>query len=442
MINISQLLLEILIILSVEFKQTYKMNKKQKLEKNPYRLTQDVIDNLDFDTNILKNQNIEKIDDSEPLEVQEAAARGYVLFYLPNLYNNVDIDKPNMYTNAIRACDYNKLANILMYVGKIEMGTHHEQIDTLKNLSDEIAKTDPSMENGALPYVKNITKSIEALGIVEDHSPITTNAISFDVIREYTFNELNLLVEAKPVTYGLYSFYSQIADPNLITEIRSKLNDTDYARIQYTLSQLRDTLLFKPDRAYFRLLNIINIYMLHLMLVSISHPVKNQSEQNLHHHYVANILDTTIRSRQCDAWYRASPHVRHLMVDIKVNYHPQLTRLMQGTAKDRFEKFIQQLNSSGNRMKHKTTYENYLQLLDKSKITVTNPLDGTSDSYYYIDHTFLTNLLQIEAFQSLTEDLSELKAKLKTEISKSEKTSTDNPTTTGKTDENEDNMME
>lgn len=179
---------------------------------------------------------------------------------------------------------------------KIEIGTHRDQITLLEEMSKIILDSDPRIESLGLNYIPSITDAIESIGVKEDHTPLTTNGISFDVIRKYEYDSKNILVSATPTPYENYIFYSQIQNPDLVNYIRLQYNDTDYFRFQYALSQLHETLCFTPERSYFKLINIINLYIFHILLASLSNPVEHYSANNLYQHYLSNIFDTTIRS--------------------------------------------------------------------------------------------------------------------------------------------------
>lgn len=351
----------------------------------------------DVKSDISDNLTAESLDKEEIYKI-EVIQRNYVLFKLPTLYNNIDVDKPNVHTDSIRACKYEDLINLIDYIEIIEKGNQRQQIQLIKTLTNKIIEEDPRINKIGLQFIDILIHGIEQIGIEENHISIKTNGICFDAICKYEFDDDNLLTNVTYLNYEQYTCYSQIKDPSLITQIRNYYNDTDYARIQYALIMFRDTLLFTTDRSYTRILNLINLYLFHILLVTISNPVKNLSANNLLHHYIGNIFDTIIRSRHYDAWFKAI-ETPHMIMDIKNNYHQSISNMLVGSAKDRFEQFISNISQLSPKIKNITKFDKYIEILNKMIIK------NDDNYYYYIDESLLPSIFKTETFNLLQNEL-------------------------------------
>lgn len=345
--------------------------------------------------------------DFEPVEPSEVNNYGVVIS-IPLIYVNTDeINGTDQITPNYRVINYDILESLVKTAIHINTAKRDEQIEICDLLIKDIITKSGSNSNSKdleaiVEFLKASVKICKDLDIEEDYTDVTTQGLSFDVIRQYVVDDdTKILKSAEPITIDGIQLYSQISQnkDNLggyieyVNHIRQQTNDTDFNRIQLYLSTFEKTLTFTPGFVYSHTVKLINLSLFYLCVMCSSRPVKNWCSNDIKGNLLGYIVDVVFRSRVIQAWQK-DPKTKKLLADMIRNYDDR-NHIIQ----------FCQLNSSRDRAQYFTTilknkpdlkalvaqlnYDSYMEILQTVKYSINN------QEYYLFNSNIITSLAVI-----------------------------------------------
>lgn len=287
----------------------------------------------------------------------------YVVFNLPKIYVSASPDhEDNSYQN-IRAMKYDKLIHFMTkYQNIISMPIEECQVlirevfNDLENAKSSEASSASATDNDNRNFIFQILQLISDLynkGLKFEQNFIPTNMdthVSFNVIREYSLNERNMLVNVieKPWfstrLQQNVAFYSQLTDDEII-QARTSNNDTELNRVLYMLKIYENVLLFRPSFVLDYMIRYLTIIAFKICLCTQSINVEGMSDNDLVPHYLCLMLDIIIRTRVITAWQR-DPQCSSMLADMACNYETNFMSngvLLEKNDIDRVRKILSSL---------------------------------------------------------------------------------------------------
>jgi hypothetical protein len=346
--------------------------------------------------------------DYEPIEPSEVNNFGVVIS-IPLLYVHTDeFNGVDQVTPNYRVIDYDVLESLVKTAIQINTAKRDDQIEICDQfIKDIITKSGTNSTNtkdleAIVEFLKASVKICKDLDIEEDYTDITTQGLSFDVIRQYVVAEdTKILQSAEPTTIEGLQLYSQIPQNSenyggyleYVNHIRKLTNDTDFNRIQLYLSTFEKTLTFTPGFVYSHTVKLINLSLFYLCLMCSSRPVKNYCSNDIKGNLLGYIVDVVFRSRVIQAWQK-DPKTKKLLADMIKNYDDRnhIIQFCQlNTSRERAQYFSNILKNKPDlkALISQLNYDSYMEILETVKMTI----DG--QNYYLFNSNIIASLATI-----------------------------------------------
>ena len=351
--------------------------------------------------------------DSTPIAVTDVKEPNVVI-QVPTIYVHTDeMNGSDKTTSNLRVINYDVLTDltkIAMDINSVDKAALIEKCNYLINYL--VQHMGDNISTSFMEFIKFSTEIGKNLDIEDDYLDITTEGISFDVIRRYEVcPNTRVLISAEPaIAQGIYQLYSQVPlDEHYninIQNIRNEMNDTDLNRIHYCLLQFEKTLRFENGYIYSRILKLKCLALYYICLYMESNPLQNYCDNDLKGNMLSYILDCVVRSRVIQAWQRY-PISKTLTHDISKNYNDRIhmIKLCQlPCARERAQYLIQIVRDKPEMQRYlqHINYDSYVSTLDKTKLVIEN------EEYYVFNNEFITslavNLSDLQSIQKLYEN--------------------------------------
>lgn len=346
--------------------------------------------------------------DSDAIPLSEAINHG-VIINVPTLFIDADeVQSMDKVTPNLRVINYEKLTQLIHIVTDIGTVETETVIEKIHSMVDHLIKTiNDDNSKLYLEFLKMGSSLSKNMTIDETYVDITTEGLSFDIVREYiNCPKTGILQSAEPKIYNGIQFYSQLTNPSDEILLRQQTNDTDFNRIQLYLVYFEKNLTLTPGYVFNQVSRVICLGLFYLCLYFESHPIAEHCSNDLKCNILAFILDCSIRSRVIQAWQRDSPS-NALTRDIAKNYDSKVIQanlINLPTSRDRALCFINLMRQKPdlNKFAAYLNFDKYMSSLEKTKLLI----DGKY--YYLLGAEFMTDLaLNIPDIESLQKLLAE-----------------------------------
>lgn len=332
--------------------------------------------------------------DTETVQPNEVHNHGVVIS-VPLLYISTDeIPGNDKIISNLRVIKYDLLSELLSKAVDIGKATNEESMELCETFVKYMmngkseAEMDPNMKaiTDFLTFTGKIAKEMD---VDDEYIDVTTEGISFDVIRNYICHpETGILMSAEPTMINGIQLYSQLSNDNDILMVRQQTNDTDFMRMQYYLSQFEKILAFKPGYVYNKTMKLANLTLFYLCIIDASKPIDKMCSVDLKANMIGFMIDLIVRSRVIQAWQRDESS-RKLLNDMNKNHdsdNPIIQICKMSKASQRAQYVLNLLGKQRElqEITQSFTYEMYEKLLKDFEHTV----DG--HTYYCFNSQFIT----------------------------------------------------
>ncbi|ATZ81562.1 GrBNV_gp36-like protein [Drosophila innubila nudivirus] len=356
--------------------------------------------------------NYDSLLDTDSVPTHEVNKHGVVIS-VPTLYINANEESGiDRIVSNLRVINYDKLVELMpiaIDINTVSKCMVAEKCNYLVNYL--IKRLDTEDSASFMEFIKFSSRISKDLDIDDDYYDVTTNGLSFDIIRKYINDPYTgVLKMAEPIEYMGYQFYSQIPEDenynNTILNIRQATNDTDFNRIQYHLTHFERTLTFTPGYVYNSTLKLKCLALFYVALYTESKPIEEHCSNDLKGNLLAYILDCVVRSRVIQAWQRDSASQK-LTNDIIKNYDTRIhiIKLCQlKTSKERAQHFINLMRQNPELQKFTShlNFESYMECLRRTSLNI------EGDTYYLLGSEFISsiavNLPDLASLQNIYEE--------------------------------------
>lgn len=241
----------------------------------------------------------------------------------------------------------------------------------------------PKETEAVMSILKIALREHAKVNVEESYSHIDFNAVNFDVVRKYITNPQGLLENTEvlqPVT-----FYSSLNEAEAL-QMRELMNDTDYNRYQYLLSESIKILNFDDGKLLHSTFLMLKLVLLMFVLSLSAEPVPGHSFEQLYSSIIMYGLDLIIRTRVISHWY--PKHGKDIRAYDKSNAFIALYGMEK--PEERFKSTMNILKKTKfAKLSDFATYPQYIQSLDKYSIVI----DG--EKYYHFNIEIMNDLAQL-----------------------------------------------
>lgn len=204
--------------------------------------------------------------DSEPVYPSESYKYGVVIS-VPLIYINknetIGIDQV---ISNLRVVNENVLLELTNKATTIANANKDQQIEITEYFINRLMQQTSNQPdvNAIMEFLQFVAKLAKDLDIDDEYYDITTQSVSFDVIRYYVADSENgILKSAEPTPFKQYHLYSQL--PQTYHDyVRQATNDTPFNRIQYKLANFEKSLTFTPGFVYSHAVKVIDLALFYL----------------------------------------------------------------------------------------------------------------------------------------------------------------------------------
>lgn len=271
--------------------------------------------------NLTQSVESNSLSDVDAISLQDIPENMCVI-NVPFIYIDADLENPNdRVIPNLRAIDYKIFTELMELAITIPQLKNDESADLTHKLINRLISNISHISEikPVIDFLEYTTDMSRKFDLDDDYFDITCESISFDMIRKYITDDYGILKSIEPTTYKQAAFYSQITDANDVLMARQQNNDTDFNRMQLTLTLFEKSLTFQPGYMYDKSVKLTNLALFYMVLYTISRPIDKLCSANLRSNMIAYILDVIVRTRIIQGWQRVNSSNK-LLADLIKNY--------------------------------------------------------------------------------------------------------------------------
>lgn len=267
------------------------------------------------------NVDISSLSDSEAIKPEEITD-AMCIINVPLIYVDTDLNDPHdQVIPNLRAIDYKMFTELMTMAMDIPKLSNDESVELTHKLIRHLMSNVSNVDDikSVLEFLEFTSDMSKKFDLDDDYIDVTSECITFDLIRKYSVDHNGILVSAEPHPYKTCEFYSQLPNSNDILLVRNLNQDTDFNRMQFALCSFEKTLTFQPGYIYDKTVKLTNLALWYLILYSMSRRIDTLCSVDLRSNMIAYMIDIVIRTRVIQAWQR-SISGRKLLTDMIKNY--------------------------------------------------------------------------------------------------------------------------
>lgn len=277
--------------------------------------------NSSSNNNDTNNVDINSLSDSEAIKPEEITD-AMCIINVPLIYVDANLDNPqDQVIPNLRAIDYKMFTELMTMAIDIPKLSNDDSVELTHKLIRHLMSNVSNVDDikSVLEFLEFTSDMSKKFDLDDDYIDVTSECISFDLIRKYIVDKNGILISADPMAYKKYEFYSQLPTAEDVLLVRNLNHDTDFNRMQFALCSFEKTLTFQPGYIYDKTVKLTNLALWYLILYSMSRRIDTLCSVDLRSNMIAYMIDIVIRTRVIQAWQRSTSG-RKLLTDMIKNY--------------------------------------------------------------------------------------------------------------------------
>lgn len=269
-----------------------------------------------------KSVETNSLNDAETIRLDQIV-EPMCIINVPFIYVDIDLAEPqDKVIPNLRAIDYKTFTELMTLALDIPKLTNDASVELTHKLIKLLMSNVSNIDDikSVVEFLEFTSDMSKKFDLDDDYIDVTSECISFDLIRKYTTDKYGILKSSEPTLYNNCSFYSQFQNPADILRARELNNDSDFNRMQFALNAFEKALTFTPGYVLDKTVKLTNLALFYLILYSVSRPIDTLCSVDLRSNMIAYMIDVIVRTRVIQGWQR-SHSGRKLLTDLIKNYN-------------------------------------------------------------------------------------------------------------------------